>query len=121
MDFALAKGGFRLNVWDGEAIGDQYAVNRGGGGCYRITPETNHAILLSIPCKNFFLLRGDVIYGGALDNGERKGALRLHLYLSPGAKNDKEAIAHNKSQHKRVYSKSRCECEKGDGDKGRKS
>ncbi len=56
------QGGFRLNVWDGEAIDDQYAINR-GGNCSRITPETNHAILLSIPGKKeFFLMRGYVIH-----------------------------------------------------------
>ena len=120
MDFALAKGGFRLNVWDGEAIGEQYAVDRGGDGS-RIIPETNHAILLSVPRKKFFLMRGDVIHGGALDNRERNGALRLHLYLSPGAKNEKEAIAHNKWQHNWVYSESMGEGEKGDGEEGRKS
>jgi hypothetical protein len=66
-------------------------------------------------------MRGDVIHGGALDNRERNGALRLHLYLSPGAKNEKEAIAHTKWHHNRVYSESRGEGEKGDGEEGQKS
>jgi hypothetical protein len=105
MDFALARGGFRLNVWDGEIFEDKYLLSaKGGDQKHPHIPETNHAILLGIPQKTFFLMSGDVVHGGALDNSIGNGALRLHWYLSPGAISDKEAIAHGKWANSRVYS-----------------
>jgi len=104
MDFGLAKGGFRLNVWDGEILDDQFLLTtKGGDRNLPLIPETNYAILLEIPQKKFFLMRGDVVHGGALDNSLGNGALRLHWYLSPGAISDKDAIAHGKWANSRVY------------------
>ena len=104
MDFALARGGFRLNVWDGEVFDKSaFMPVNSCEGRPSLRPETNHAIILDIPQKTIFLMRGDVVHGGALDNSLGNGALRLHWYLSPGARTEREAIAHGKWGNSNVY------------------
>ena len=53
MIMSLSLGGNCLNVWDNCA-------------------DEKNAIHLSIPFKFIFLMRGDIVHGGALDNSKKK-------------------------------------------------
>jgi hypothetical protein len=64
MIMSLFLGGNCLNKWD---------------NCV----DEKHAIHLSIPFKFIFLMRGDIVHGGALDKSLKNGALQIHFYLSP--------------------------------------
>ena len=60
-----------------------------GGNCLKVwdnCADEKNAIHLSIPFKFIFLMRGDIVHGGALDNSLKNGALRIHFYLSPAIK-----------------------------------
>ena len=65
MIISLSLGGNCLNAWD--------------------CADEKHAIHLSIPFKFIFLMRGDIIHGGALENS-KKGVLLIHFYLLPAIK-----------------------------------
>ena len=52
--------------------------------------DEKRAIHLSIPLKFIFLMRGDIVHGGSLDNSLKNGALRIHFYLSPAIAKAKE-------------------------------
>ncbi len=94
MDFAIGHGGFSLKVWDNFKVDKEFylpPIDRRPGNQTRsvpIVPDKNHTIRLQIPSKMLFLMRGDTVHGGALQNKCRNGALHLHWYLSPGATND---------------------------------
>jgi len=112
MDFALRIGGFCLNIWSGYVCDDCLLDARGRLIRSTIPPE-NYAIKVQIPFKYIFLMRGDTVHGGALENGARivnhRGALRLHWYLSPGVKNGPgitRSTAFTKRSDSRIYTKS---------------
>ena len=50
-------------------------------------------MLLCIPFKYIFLMRGDTVHASAMDNHLTNGALRLHMYLSPGSTPEKNSVA----------------------------
>ena len=78
---SLGSGGFSTNVWDGDKSFDfNFDFDQKGKAA-----ENQHAMLLRIPFKYIFLMRDDTVHAGAMDNHLTNGALRLHMYLSPGS------------------------------------
>ena len=64
----LGDGGFSLvNIWDGESLENRVRWKN-----------------VNMPCY-FYLVQGDTVHGGAMDNALTNGALRLRMHLSPGA------------------------------------
>ena len=88
LDMSLGSGGFSINVWDGESFDWNFDLDRKGKAA-----ENQHAMLLRIPFKYIFLMRGDTVHAGAMDNHLTNGALRLHMYLSPGSTPEKNSVA----------------------------
>ena len=87
-DMLLGDGGYSLNVWDGESLENRFQLDRKGK-----VEECQHATLLNVPFKYFYLLQGFMVHGGAMDNALTNGALRLHMYLIPGATSDRHSVA----------------------------
>jgi hypothetical protein len=108
VDMALGNGGFRLNVWHNETF--DYPLPKSENSTFAI-PESNHAILLTIPIKYPFLMRGDTVHAGGLNNHIQmsgkgsvgNGALRLHFYLSPSAARFDGSVASMKSTDNDIY------------------
>ena len=68
--------------------------------------ECQHAMLLNVPFKYIYLMRGDTVHGGAMDNTLTNGALRLHMYLSPRAStSDKHSVAITKQAGNAINTK----------------
>jgi len=68
----------------------------GVASCFMMLTSKNvnqHAMLLRIPFKYSFLMQGDTVHGGAMDNHLTNGALRLHMYLSPGSTPEQNSVA----------------------------
>ena len=66
---------FSLNVWDGESLENRLQLDPKGK-----VEECQHAMLLNVPFKYIYLMRGDtVVHGGAMEIGHTNGALRLYL------------------------------------------
>ena len=63
LDMSLGSGGFSINVWDGESFDWNFDLDRKGKAA-----ENQHAMLLRIPFKYIFLMRGDTVHAGAMDN-----------------------------------------------------
>ena len=61
---SLGSGGFSINVWDGESFDCNFDLDRTGTKA----AENQHAMLLRIPFKYIFLMRGDTVHAGAMDN-----------------------------------------------------
>ena len=59
---------------------------------------------LSIPFILIFLMCGDIVHGGALDNSLKNGALRIHFYLLPAIKQrNGHSIAELKRQDNNIH------------------
>ena len=76
LDMSLGSGGFSINVWDGESFDCNFDLDRKGKA-----DENQHAMLLCIPFKYIFLMQGDTVHAGAMNNHLTNGALRLHSYV----------------------------------------
>ena len=63
LDMSLGSGGFSINVWDGESFDWNFDLDRKVKAA-----ENQHAMLLRIPFKYIFLMRGDTVHAGAMDN-----------------------------------------------------
>ena len=51
-------------------------------------------MLLNVPFKYIYLMWGDTVHGGAMDNALINGTLRLYLYfLSPGSTLNRHSVA----------------------------
>ena len=98
LDMSLGAGGFSINVWDGESFESNLILDRKGTGKaefkqHAMEHVNQHAMLLRIPFKYIFLMRGDTVHAGAMDNHLSNGALRLHMYLSPGSTPEQNSVA----------------------------
>jgi hypothetical protein len=108
VDMSLGNGGFHLNVWHNETF--DYPLPRSENTDFTI-PESNHAILLTVPMKYPFLMRGDTVHAGGLNNRIQirgnecvgNGALRLHFYLSQSASRFDGSVASTKSTDNHIY------------------
>ena len=100
LDMSLGSGGFSINVWDGESFDWNFDLDRKGKAA-----ENQHAMLLRIPFKYIFLMRGDTVHSGAMDNHLTNGALRLHMYLSPGSTPEKNSVAIRKQAGNAINTK----------------
>ena len=74
-DFPIKEGGLRLNFWH------DYDPNFYGHAEGMQVPANNRAITLSVPLKYLVMWRADIVHSGGLDNDQRTGATRIHMYL----------------------------------------
>ena len=86
---SLGSGGFSINFWDGGLFDCNFDLDRKG----KAAENQHDAMLLSIPFKYIFLMHGDTVHAGAMENHLTNGALRLHMYLSPGSTPEKNSVA----------------------------
>ena len=61
-------------------------------------------ICLSIEIKFFFLMRGDIVHGGALDNSKRSGSPWINFFLLPAIKQiNGQTVAKLKQQNNNIH------------------
>jgi hypothetical protein len=111
MDYPLGEGGLQLNIWHGYDVDDAVLDDDRKKPRLENLPEGNYAVRLNIPYKYVFLMRGDTVHGGALQNRTRNGAIRVHCYLSPGNQTlqsrSRTSIAHTKRYDSNIFTKTK--------------
>ncbi len=83
MDFPLGVGGLQLNVLHGYVTNNVVLDTDRKKPKLELLPDGNYAIRLNIPCKYVFLMQGDTVHGGALQNNTKNRAIQDSVVSIP--------------------------------------